>query len=136
MKKMILALVAVLLTYAVVVFAQGGVTWNDGLRFNVSTQSIADNGGGTAATGTVTVLKSYVELSCLDVHGCTVTIGETGAREGMLLTVLVVVATGTATFADTAGVTETAGAFAATIYDAISYIYIGDRWVEIKRSDN
>ena len=115
---------------------QEGVKWSDGTRWNVSSQSIADNGGGTAATGTVTVLKSYVELTCLDVNGCTVTVSETGAREGMRLTVVVVVATGIATFADTSGVTETAGSFAADLYDCISYIYIGDRWVELARSNN
>ena len=126
---------AILVLFAALATAQGGVTFTDGTRWNVSSQTVADNGGGTAATGTVTVLKSYVELTCSDANGCDMTISETGAREGMLLTV-VNVSANTCNFADTAGVSETAGTFAAGQYDAISLVYIGDRWVELSRANN
>src|SRR5690348_8370867 len=110
--------VGFLLVCAALAGAQGGVLFTDGLRYNVSSQTIADNGSGTAATGTVTVLKSYVELTCLDSDGCTVTIGESGARRGMLLTI-VNVSSNTATFSDSSGVTELAGSFAAGQYDSL-----------------
>ena len=125
----------VLVLFVAVAMAQGGVPFVDGLRYNLSAQTVADNGSGTAATGTVTVLKSYVELTCSDANGCDMTLSETGAREGMVL-VVVNVSANTCNFADTAGVSETAGTFAAGQYDVISYVYIGDRWVETARSNN
>lgn len=128
--------VIVLLLFASVAVGQGGVLFTDGLRYNLATLSVADNGvGASAASGTATVLKSYLEITCSDADGCNITISETGAREGMRL-VVVNVSANTCNFADTSGVSETAGTFAAGQYDAINYIYIGDRWVELGRSNN
>lgn len=102
----------------------------------VQTVTIADSGNGSAATGTITVSSNLVELTCSDADGCTVTMGETGsAADGFRVTV-VNVSANAATFADTSGVTETAGSFAAGQWDSISYIYITDRWVETSRSNN
>lgn len=115
--------------------AQGGVLFTDGLRFNLETLTIASNGGVGAASGTATVLKSYLEVTCNDTDGCNVTISETGAREGMVLAI-VNVSANTVNVSDSSGVSETAGAFAAGQYDAIKLIYIGDRWVELGRSNN
>ena len=39
-------------------------------------------------------------------------------------------------FADSAGVSELAGAFAAGQYDSISLLYVTNTWIEISRSDN
>ena len=46
------------------------------------------------------------------------------------------VTAGTVNFADTAGVTELAGAFTAGIYDSLRLRYTTSRWVEVGRSNN
>lgn len=124
-----------LLAVSVMLEAQGGYVFTVGVRYDVSAQTVADNGGGTAASGTITVLKSYVALTCSDTHGCDMTLGETGARDGMEL-VVVNVSANVANFADTSGVSETASTFAAGQWDSISYRYVTDRWVEVARSNN
>jgi hypothetical protein len=126
---------AVLLAGTTFVAAQSGVFYTVGIRYAVAAQTVADNGGGTAASGTVAALKSYVALTCSDVHGCDMTLSETGARDGMTLTI-VNVSANVANFADTSGVSETAGSFAAGQWDAIEYRYVTDRWVELGRSNN
>jgi hypothetical protein len=103
------------------------------LRLVVSSQSIADNGGGTAAAGGVTPSASYVSLTCLDADGCTVTLSETGARDGFVLTV-VNVGSNTATFSDSSGVQEIGGSVALGQHESLSLVYNGDRWVEVSRS--
>jgi hypothetical protein len=128
-------LVLFVLAFASYVGAQSGVLYTVGIRYAVAAQTVADNGGGTAASGTIATLKSYIALTCSDVHGCDMTLSETGARDGMTLTV-VNVSANVANFADTSGVSETAGAFAAGQWDAIQYQYITDRWVELGRSNN
>jgi hypothetical protein len=117
------------------VSAQQGRLFTDALRYNVNTQTIADNGSGTAATGTVTVLYSYVELTCNDANGCTVSISETGAREGAELSVTFVSANA-CTVSDSAGVVELQGgtAFVSAQWDTLTLRYVGDRWVEVARS--
>lgn len=127
-----------LLLFAAVgyVGAQAGVFFTDGLRYNVSSQTIADNGTGAAASGTVTVLKSYVALDCQDTNGCTVTVGETGARDGMLLTITLTSGSFTSTFSDSGGVSELNGSFAAVANESLSLVYRSDRWVEMARTNN
>ncbi len=114
-------------------FAQGGVLFTDGIRLNVSSQTVADNGGGTAATGTITVLKSYVLLTCSDTNGCDMTMGETGARDGFLM-VIVNTSANTATFTGSSGVLELDATVALGQYDTLALIYRTDRWVQFGAS--
>lgn len=98
--------------------------------------TINDNGvGSSAATYTLTPQTGHVKITCSDADGCTVTLGEGNAADGERLTVTNV-GTNVANFADTSGVTDTAGAFAAGQWDAITYLYVTDRWVETARSNN
>ncbi len=129
-------LVAFLLAlfYVVNVGGQAGVILTDGIRYNVSAQTIASNGSGTAASGSVTVLKSYVALNCQDPDGCTITISETGARDGMVLTITNI--NNTSTCSDSSGVSELNGSFAASQYESLTLVYRSDRWVEQARTIN
>lgn len=100
------------------------------------TQSIADNGnGGTAATLTFTPTTTLVKMTCSDANGCDITMAETGIKDGQILKI-VNVSANTINFADTANVTELAGAAALGQWDSLTMIYITDRWVEISRSNN
>ncbi len=99
--------------------------------------TIATTGDGSPATLTLTPeWYRYVEIDCNDPDTCDVTMGETNVDEGMLVTITMIDATQTTDFADTAGVSELAGVFAAGQYDTLTLIYAGDRWVEVHRSDN
>lgn len=98
--------------------------------------TIADNGGGTAATSTLTTpATSYYEYTCSDTDGCDLTLGETSVTAGQRLTI-VNVSSNVLNIADSAGVSETAGAMAMGQYDSISFVYETDRWVETSRSNN
>lgn len=106
------------------------------LRFVVSSVTTASNGGGTAASATLTTSEvSYIEHTCSDTDGCTLTLSESGAKQGQLLTV-VNVSSNTDTFADSSGVQELAGgtSFAAAQWQSIMFQYVTDRWVELNRS--
>lgn len=139
MKRLIiptmLALVLGLLIGAPFVGAQGGWFFGQGVRFDVSSQTCASNGGGTAAALTVTVLKTYVALTQSDPDGCALTVSETGARDGALLTIANI-SSNTATIADSAGVQETNAGVTITLaqYDTATFLYRSDRWVEVSRS--
>jgi hypothetical protein len=96
-----------------------------------------DNGGGTAAALTVNPTGAAVYITNSDANGCVVTLGETNVTTGLRVELVVVSsAGGTVDFADTSGVTELAGAFAAGLYDSLALRYISDRWIETGRSDN
>lgn len=105
--------------------------------FTIGAQSyvVDDNGGGTAATDTLTPNGSYIEADCLDADGCNVTIGETSAIEGDTLYILNT-GSNTINFADSSGVSELAGAFAAGHNDTLTMMYDGDAYVEFSRSNN
>jgi len=139
MRRMLLAVsVTALICLAGVygIDAQGGRLWIEALRFNVSAQTCADNGGGTASSVTVTVLRSYVLLTQSDANGCALTLSEAaGARDGTLLTV-VNTSSNSATLADSSGVQETNAGVTITLaqYDSALFIYRTDRWVEVSRS--
>jgi len=102
---------------------------------SVDADTIADTGDANPATHTLTPSTSYVELTCNDADTCDITMGETGITEGTGVTI-VNVSANVCDFADTAGVSELAGAFAMGQYDTLKLVYIGDRWVEVSRSDN
>lgn len=102
----------------------------------VQTVTVADSGDGSAALSTVTPTSSYIEVACNDTDGCTMTLSETGAATGQMVTIINVSAN-TATFADTSGVTEIAGSFAAGANDAITLRYLStSTWAEVSRSNN
>lgn len=111
------------------------LTVNGTINVTVTATTVADNGGGTAASGTMNVAGTYHSCTCNDADGCDITLAENKAEHGDLLVITVLTAN-VCNFADTAGLTELAGAFAGGQYDSISLIYITDRWVEISRSNN
>lgn len=128
--------IAALIVIAAVVSAQPiGDVGARKLDFQVDARTIADNGGGGAATLTLTPVGSFVELTCNDTQGCTITMGETGIPDGMILHI-VGLTTLTPTFADTAGVTELSAALTMGQYDTLTLVYASDRWVELMRSNN
>jgi hypothetical protein len=95
-----------------------------------------NNVGGSLASGTLNPTTSFVIIDCLDPDGCNVTMGETGPPTIGQIVTIVNETTPTVNFADTSGVSELAGAFAAGQWDSISMIYLGSRWVEVNRSNN
>jgi hypothetical protein len=133
MTRRFLLLISWLVLAPSLAFAQGGVLFNAGLRFDISSQSVADNGGGTAASGTITVLKSYVALTCSDTNGCTMSLSETGARDGMVVTIINLTAN-TSTFAGSTGVLELDSTAALGQWDSLTLLYQSDRWVEVSRA--
>lgn len=105
--------------------------------FGPSSISIPDNGAGTAAAYTLVFQYGSVFLNCLDAHGCNVTFSELGAvqQTGRFMHI-VNISANAINFADTAGLSELAGAFAAGQWDVLSVFYVSDRFVEISRSNN
>jgi hypothetical protein len=100
--------------------------------------SIANNAvGASPATYTSTFSESdaSVSITCNDPDGCNVTLTETSILDGQRVC-YVNVSANTVNFADTAGVSEIAGAFAAGQWDSICLQYRTDRWVELSRSNN
>lgn len=92
-------------------------------------QTVADNGnGGTAATGTITYTTGLHVLTCSDAQGCTMTLSETGAIEGHILTVINTSANN-ATFSDSAGV-QIVPASTCTLeqYETIMFVYAASQW--------
>lgn len=115
----------------------GGVSTKKYFRAAMQTVTVADNGGGTAATGTVTPSSNNIRLQCNDTNGCTMSMSETGAQTGMIV-VIVNNTTNTATFADSSGVLELAGgaSFAMGQNDVLTIFYQNSTWLELSRSDN
>ena len=110
---------------------------NGTVRLGFSGFTIVNNGvGGSAGTGTLDPTTSFVIIDCLDPDGCNVTMGETGPPTIGQIVTIVNETTPAANFADTSGVSELAGAFAAGQWDSISMVYLGNRWVETNRSNN
>lgn len=105
-----------------------------------ATQAVtcADSGGVGAQTATITPTSSYIEITNADADGCDITMGETGMAAGAKVDICVVSNAGTTVnFADTAGVSELAGAFAANIDDCLSLRYGNTTtWREVSRSAN
>ena len=118
------------------VFLVGGFTVVTGVfALGVDVLAIDDNGAGTPAAGTLEINTSFTQVQCNDADGCNVTMGETNAVDGDIILIVNALAN-TANFADTAGVSELSGAFAADQWDTIMLLYEFDRWVEVSRSNN
>lgn len=118
--------------------ASGNVSFIDFQGFYITpvqTLTVADDGAGTNATATLTPTSAYVNCTCNDANACDITMGETGVQDGTIISVISSTTTA-CNFADSAGISETAGAFAAGQYDSIKFIYLSDRWVELSRSNN
>lgn len=98
-------------------------------------QTIADSGAAGAASATVAMSAPSYRVDCQDTDGCNITMGETNAISGQTIT-FTNISANTVNFADTAGVSELAGAFAAGQWDTLTVRYVVDRWVEISRSNN
>jgi hypothetical protein len=106
------------------------------IAVSVDADTIADDGvAASLPSYTLTPTTSFVKLTCDDPDGANITMGETGIAEGATVTI-VNVSANVCNFADTAGVSELAGAFAMGQYQSLKLVYIGDRWVEISRSAN
>lgn len=119
------------------VVGEGAITHSGYILDTVQTASCADNGAGTNAALTLTPTEDFVEITSLDANGCDVTLSEVGMSSGRKVEIVVVAVTaGTVNFADSAGVTELAGAFNAGIYDSLRLRYTTSRWVEVGRSNN
>lgn len=105
--------------------------------FNLGTDvlMVADDGTAAAAAATLTPTSSFVEVSCLDANGCDVTMGEGSALEGDVL-LIVGISVNVNNFADTAGVSELAGAFVLGNQDSLMLVYGETSWVEVSRSNN
>lgn len=114
----------------------GGLVVPRKLVRTVQTVTVADNAvGASAAAFNLTPTGSYIEITCNDADGCNATMIETGALEGHEILV-VNIGTNVVNFADSAGVSELGGAFAAGAVDAITMVYTGTTWVEMSRSNN
>lgn len=92
-------------------------------------QTIADNGGGTPASGTVAATVGIVHVTCSDADGCALTLSETSATVGSSL-VIINVATNALTIADSAGVQETTGALTLGANDNVEFCYVASYWVQ------
>jgi len=105
------------------------------LVYGIDNVTIAASGDGNPATHTLIPTATYVELTCSDSDNCTITMSETGAVQGQTCTITNISAN-VCDFADSAGVSELAGAFAMGQYDMLDLIYLSDRWVERCRANN
>ncbi|MCI0442153.1 hypothetical protein L0152_02915 [bacterium] len=114
----------------------GVVTVNGIQAYGVQEFACIDNGTGSNATCTLNPTGSFVHCNCSDAQACDITMGETGPPP--LYSVVTIISTGgsACNFADTAGVSELAGSFAAGARDVLTLIYDDDRFVELHRSNN
>lgn len=94
----------------------------------VDARTIASNGGGTPATLTLTPKGSYVALTCNDPDGCTITMGETGAKDGYVVSI-VNVSVNPCTFANSAGVLQLSSSVSLGQWQVLDVQYVTDRWV-------
>jgi hypothetical protein len=103
----------------------------------VQAETCTDSGDGSAGALSLVPTGNVIALTNADADGCDVTMSETGADAGHVVRIVVVASEGTTVnFADSAGVSEIAGAFAAAVQDSISLVYAGATWVELGRSNN
>lgn len=122
----------------IVVGASGGISRIDVNQVipTAQTLTIPDNGNGsTRATSTLTPTSSFVTVTCNDANGCDVAVSESGVVSGQTLRITCL-SSNVCGFADSAGVTELAGAFDQGQYDFLTLMYVVDRWIEEGRSNN
>jgi len=115
--------------------AQSNITVQGRFITENTLSTIADSGGAGAASATLTMNVPNYRIDCQDADGCNITMGETSAVSGQEVT-FTNMSANTVNFADTAGVSELAGTFAAGQYDTLRVKYVVDRWIELSRSNN
>jgi len=103
--------------------------------YTPQTETCADTGDANPCVLTLTPTSGQVQITCNDVNTCDITLSETGAVDGQVVTIYNVSAN-IVDFTDTAGVTELAGDFAAGQNDALVLNYISTTWAESSRSNN
>ncbi|HTE58519.1 MAG TPA: hypothetical protein VK694_07275 [Verrucomicrobiae bacterium] len=116
-----------------------GIFIEERLVLGVDTRTIASTGDASPAALTLNPNSSYVEITCNDPDTCDITMDEAAPVAGGQAVYVVNVSANIVDFADTAGVTELAGACAASQYDTLSMLYVDAailRWVELSRSNN
>jgi hypothetical protein len=102
------------------------------------TFTISDSGDANHGTGTLTptanVTRVSVALTCSDAHGCTVTMAETGAVAGAMVTVTNISANH-ADFANQAGIlTLATSPFDLLTGESLTLVYANSQWYEVNRA--
>jgi hypothetical protein len=92
--------------------------------------TIADSGGAGEAAWALAPTASVVLATCNDADGCALTFTEVGATTGQIVHIINMSANAVSV-ADSAGVQETGGALSLGQYDAVSFVYATDRWVQL-----
>ena len=110
----------------------GYITMGGRVAYSPQTFNIADSGDGAAGAGNLEPVSAVVFLNCQDADGCDITMVETSATSGQMVTI-VNTSANVCNFTDTPGVSEIAGDFAMGQYDTLNLTYIGTTYVEISR---
>lgn len=127
--------VVISLAGAEAVDVTGEVVLRGEVGLGLGTLTIASSGDGSPATATHDPSTAFTYFTCQDTDGCNVTMGETNPATGQLW-IGCNNGSNVVNFADTASVSELAGAFAAGQYDCIQLMYVLGRWMELSRSNN
>ena len=114
-----------------------GATASGMLYSTVQAATCTSTEDGNLGALTIAPTSNVVSITNSDVDGCNITMSETGAVAGATVRLFVISnAGGVVNFADSAGVSELAGAFAADINDSLTLTYIVSTWIEGARSAN
>lgn len=107
---------------------------------NVQSVTCVDDAGTGGALGgvTVTPTASYIEVTNNDAQGCEILFSETGAFEGQIFDLVIIVDAGTdtSTIPDSAGIFNGTGAVTLDAEDAIRVRYTGTIFVQVSLSNN
>ena len=98
-------------------------------------RAVLDTGDGSKGMATLTPTAGTYKVDCQDTDGCDITLGETSMEEGYPLDI-VCISSNTCDFADTAGVSELAGAASLGLKDSLTLKYLDGGWIKFHRSDN
>src|SRR3990167_697322 len=114
-----------------------GATASGMLYSTVQAATCTSTEDGNLGALTIAPTSNVVSITNSDVDGCNITMSETGAVAGATLRLFVISnAGGVVNFADSAGVSELAGTFAADINDSLTLTYANSSWIENARSAN
>jgi hypothetical protein len=101
--------------------------------FTIADSADANHGTGTL-TPTANVTRLSVALTCSDAHGCTVTMAETGAVAGAMVTITNISANH-ADFANQAGIlTLATSPFDLLTGESLTLVYANSQWYEVNRA--
>ena len=115
----------------------GGTTpidWSSASGMNVCNSNVNDSpyAVSIADAGTLTVRSTLIHLTCTTGGGGTIGLAETSPVHQVPVTIINVGANN-ATFTNQAGVKELNGNWVGAQWDALTVVYVTDRWVEISR---